>query len=720
MSLHTQDKIVGMNNNNSSKASKHKDGEWKWFYDNNQLGELGFYKNNKKDSLWKWYFKNGELKAIGNYKNGQPVGHRKWYYSHGDVYCVGQYNLGKRDGLWKLYSSGDKLRSTIKFKNDTVITYTIFDKEGEIILKNKGNDKTKVIFDENYSYLGVFDFRIEDIDGYRVNISNSEIYIKNYKNNTIEGESRIYSLSGKLNIIRNYKKGKLHGEFQQFNDNADLAYSWNYKKGKQIGLYTEYYDNGQAKNIGYLKNDLQVGKWKLYHENGQIQNRRTYKNGKLTGKEVNYHNNGKLESKGNYFAGNRNGQWVSYYKNGELKSKENYLKGVKEGVWSLYHENGKLKEIVPYKNNKIHGVWTIYNDEGILTGKTQINNGNFKELHKTFYHSNGQISAIGNTDGIGNNYGEWKYYYENGSLKEINNYKDGKEDGKNIKYYKNGQLKFEGQHIEGDRYGKFIWYKEDGKIKEAIELQRDSKYEIALGKWKYYDNGQLKSVELYRREELVEWKYYYDNGQIKELKQFYKQKRTGAWKYYYKSGELRRLANYNNDMPQGEFKLYHKNGQLYKTQIWKNNRKLIEINSCFDANGNTLDIGTLKAGAGIVNEYDANGNLINKVEYIKGRPINNKSIDDIWLDDDALNSIAWKIFEEDDDTEKLNFAIKWIEQSIQLNENYYNTDTYAALLYKTGNHKQALLIANKAIEIAKKNNINYGSTKRIIDKITKQ
>lgn len=708
-------------NNDVKSTDIIKNGDWEWYFENGELGELGSHQNNEKDGEWKWYFKDGALKATGNYENGKPIGLRKWYYNHGDVYCTGQYNQGRRNGEWKWYSAGNELRTAINFNNDTVIAYTILDKKGEIILKNSDTGETKIIFEESFSYLSVFGLRIEDTDGYQIHLTDAELYISKYKNNKREGESKVYSSTGRLIAINNYKKDKLHGKFQKFNDDETLKSLQSYKNGKMTGIYKGYYDNGHIEYIRKYKEHKRIGKGTDYYIKGQIKNRRQYKNGKQNGKSFSYHENGKLESKGNYLEGKKEGAWYTYFENGNLEKTVIYKKDEIEGDEIRYHENGKLKEIKPYKNGKIHGEWKVYDDEGILKKKTQIKDENFEELHITHYYPNGQISAVGFTNDKSGLYGEWKDYYEDGTIKEINNYRDHEEDGKKLLYYNNGQLKLEGQHVKGDRYGKFIWYKEDGKIKEATEFKRDPQYVIELAKWKYYDNGQLKSVELFESDELVDWKYYYDNGQLKELRQYFKNERAGEWKYYFKSGQLRLLAHYDENKPQGEFKIYHENGQLYKTQIWKYNRKLMEINSCFDAKGYALNIGTLTKGTGTVKEYNASGDLINNLEYLDGSPIkNDKSIDDVWLNSEELNSLAWQAYEIENNKERLSFAIKWIEQSIKLDENYYNTDTYAALLYKIGKYKQALPVANKAISIAKKINRQPNATEDLIKKINQK
>jgi thioredoxin-related protein len=97
-------------------------------------------------------------------------------------------------------------------------------------------------------------------------------------------------------------------------------------------------------------------------------------------------------------------------------------------------------------------------------------------------------------------------------------------------------------------------------------------------------------------------------------------------------------------------------------------------------------------------------------------------IEKIWNDADELNSFAWSVFSgaKNDEKEKIQTAIKCSIRSIELNNNYANNDTYAWLLYKSGSRKKAVKQANKAIEIARKNNQDFSETQKLIDAVSKK
>lgn len=83
---------------------------------------------------------------------------------------------------------------------------------------------------------------------------------------------------------------------------------------------------------------------------------------------------------------------------------------------------------------------------------------------------------------------------------------------------------------------------------------------------------------------------------------------------------------------------------------------------------------------------------------------------------DKLNQIAWKYYEHIDNPKDLQNALKWIKISLEIVESYANLDTYAALLFKTGDLQKGQEMALKAIEIAKKKHQEYTATENLMKK----
>ena len=90
-----------------------------------------------------------------------------------------------------------------------------------------------------------------------------------------------------------------------------------------------------------------------------------------------------------------------------------------------------------------------------------------------------------------------------------------------------------------------------------------------------------------------------------------------------------------------------------------------------------------------------------------------------WDNWNELNTIAWDIYEDENysGAKYLNFGLELAKRSVELDENYYNTDTYAALLFKSGRYKEALDFAKLAIKHAEEEDMDPKETKVMLEKI---
>jgi len=83
----------------------------------------------------------------------------------------------------------------------------------------------------------------------------------------------------------------------------------------------------------------------------------------------------------------------------------------------------------------------------------------------------------------------------------------------------------------------------------------------------------------------------------------------------------------------------------------------------------------------------------------------------------TLNNVAWAFFENVDNPKMLAKAVGWAKESVDLDCQYYNCDTYAALLYKIKDYNNAKMAAEKAIEQAKAGGDGYDETQNLLNKI---
>ena len=95
---------------------------------------------------------------------------------------------------------------------------------------------------------------------------------------------------------------------------------------------------------------------------------------------------------------------------------------------------------------------------------------------------------------------------------------------------------------------------------------------------------------------------------------------------------------------------------------------------------------------------------------------------DIYYSKDAnmLNNISWNFYEQVTSKEGLVKAVEWSKTACAIETSYANLDTHAAVLFKLGDKESALSAANKAIELAKMDNLtaeDYQGTTDLIKKI---
>lgn len=81
-----------------------------------------------------------------------------------------------------------------------------------------------------------------------------------------------------------------------------------------------------------------------------------------------------------------------------------------------------------------------------------------------------------------------------------------------------------------------------------------------------------------------------------------------------------------------------------------------------------------------------------------------------------LNKYAWYMYENADDIHYIRRATLWAQESVNQNPQYFNYDTLAWLLFKTGKVDAAKEMAIVAIELGKKSGEDTSSTEELLKK----
>ena len=235
------------------------------------------------------------------------------------------------------------------------------------------------------------------------------------------------------------------------------------------GTAFEMYDEKKIKNEVEFKNGKQDGQTIAFNEDGSINRLYHFKDGEEHGDFEDYDHgwNSTGIKIGKYKNGKYEGVLTGYFTlkdpitkkeiqgpkgKGNVEYIKNFTNGLKNGSYIAYYENGKTEREGNWVNDKADGVWKFYYEDGsIRTLENNKNNGRICEFKE--YYKNGKLQREGTwiDEGIGTLQadGILKTYYEDGKLAIIRNMKNGQVNGELKEYYRNGNLKQEGMYLNG-------------------------------------------------------------------------------------------------------------------------------------------------------------------------------------------------------------------------------------------------------------------------------
>lgn len=173
-----------------------------------------------------------------------------------------------------------------------------------------------------------------------------------------------------------------------------------------------------------------------------------------------------------------------------------------------------------------------------------------------------------------------------------------------LEYYENGQLMRSGPMKDSIIYGQWKFYYDNGKLKEQGTFIIDDS--LNSGEWTYRYIMPLKDEKgniinepdsLWSRAYRIErekknlhvckeggWEYYHENGVIKSKGNYEKGRLSGKWSEYSTLGQLILESYYEKSRPIQKWKYWYSNGQLMKViQHTDSNELLLEA---YDKQGN--------------------------------------------------------------------------------------------------------------------------------------
>jgi antitoxin component YwqK of YwqJK toxin-antitoxin module len=95
----------------------------------------------------------------------------------------------------------------------------------------------------------------------------------------------------------------------------------------------------------------------------------------------------------------------------------------------------------------------------------------------------------------------------------------------------------------------------------------------------YYPSGKLMGeIPMWHGKKQGTMRWYYETGELKIEQETKNGHADGKLIFYYNNGIKEKEERLINDLRDGKFNYYDKNGRLIKTEIWKHDRLVKEIN----------------------------------------------------------------------------------------------------------------------------------------------
>jgi antitoxin component YwqK of YwqJK toxin-antitoxin module/tetratricopeptide (TPR) repeat protein len=358
-----------------------------------------------------------------------------------------------------------------------------------------------------------------------------------------EGTVHEFHPNGQPSGDLQYHQNKVDGLLTMYNECGTRTDVRTFKAGDLEGPYNSYFPNGQLRYRATVHADKIEGLEERFYADGTPELTMTYVAGQKQGPFATYYPDKSLEKKGEYDQNERHGTFTEYFRNGAVSETGRFEHGKHVGPWRLYFASGKLSVEKTYDaSGELHGLYHDYDEQGHLYSDTEYAHGRtirlqyFDQAGKLILDQpvkkgrtavrclgpEGEQLAVGAfTDGQMS--GEWKWFYRDGSVREITSFNNqGGKSGTSETYYVGGQLQRRLRYdAEGNEDGYYERFQADGQPAQSG----------------YYQAGRRQGP----------WKDYYATGRVSEEYEYHLGEINGPARSYAPGGKLtqERLFEYS-------------------------------------------------------------------------------------------------------------------------------------------------------------------------------
>ncbi len=377
----------------------------------------------------------------------------------------------------------------------------------------------------------------------------------------------------------------LNGEKTYYYENGAVLSHGEYSDGELNGEWNYYYEDGTLQLVAQYVDGVEQSEWKWYHQNNSLMQVGSYKNGLLDGLWLNYYDTGILSDSSNYSIGRLQGEHKSYYTNGKLIQHGSYERDHLHGDWTFYYENGTPSSSGKYDNGTLSGSWKMWNTNGELLQETDfVTDVNFK-INSAWDNKLTQTVVDGN--------GVYYSYYDDGTLFQSGEVKDGKKVGTWTYYFENGEKKEEGIFTQDTFKLVRAWDKQNNLMVENgngnyFSYQPNSYELLEKGEYKngskegYWESYQPMSTDIQQKATYSNGKLngqivsYFLNGNVLAEGVMENDKKTGEWIWYHENGTVQCTVKYVDDKKEGTQLFWSTSGLAVKEEIYENDTLIAE------------------------------------------------------------------------------------------------------------------------------------------------
>lgn len=408
--------------------------------------ELPFI-NGKRQGIMTETWLNGNKKAAGMYIDSLLQGTYKKWYANGQPEWESNYEKDVLNGKWtSWYANGAKsAEGSYDQKGELTGPYTEFDRHGRTSLRVSG-----------------------------------------YKNGQPDGTQTFYYLDGREQAKLMVQEGKIT-RIDCFNLSGERIYSAQEEDGKLN--YKFFFPEGSVKMEGKYVNGLREGTWKTYDIIGKTASEENWAGGFRSGPQKTFYSNGKLRLTYSCDSSKISGKVVRYFRNGHVSMIGYYNAEGATGEWTTYYSNDSIESRFYFVHDQTAGRRMNYSPEGKLSSEETYNAAGEPIRLKQFDHQ-GRLA-----DDLDFRYDSVSFTlkHANGKMKARLSMSDHLKNGVQEDYFPNGQLKSRQSYLYGNAQGERQEWDYFGK---PVDIRNYCMNELN-GKWTEYENGELKSTDLY-------------------------------------------------------------------------------------------------------------------------------------------------------------------------------------------------------------------------------